>query len=150
MSDLLDLLADEFPEIARARARYDREAATIAAVKDADSIVDTARALVTDHDDGSRTVHPAAALTVPALVVEIDRLRAETAPDDEPTPARYRDAYGDVWEQVDPSLYMLVEVGGDTVGPYPFYPLRSLDYVRDIYGPLTPVSCDQGASGGTR
>ncbi|MFE7462349.1 hypothetical protein ACWFMI_24820 [Nocardiopsis terrae] len=76
MGLLLDLLAAEFPDIARERDRVRREAALTAAVKDATTVVDTARALVTVHDDGSRSVHPSAALTVPALLDEIDRLTA--------------------------------------------------------------------------
>lgn len=77
MSDLLNILADEFPEIARARDRYRRQADMIAAATSADTIVDTARALITSHDDGSRTVHHAAALVVPELLTEIDRLTAQ-------------------------------------------------------------------------
>ena len=69
--------------------------------------------------------------------------RAEAAPE-RPAPTRYRDRHGDMWERVDPFLYVLVEVSGDdTSGAICSRPLK---YVRDTYGPLTPVT-DETAGG---
>lgn len=67
-----------------------------------------------------------------------DRL---TPPTTQAAPAevvRYRDRHGDVWERVDPFLYALVETDGDDTGGAIF--ARPLKYVRDTYGPLTPVT----------
>ncbi|WP_160051192.1 hypothetical protein [Nocardiopsis sp. FR26] len=70
MSDLFDLLANEFPALRRERE-------ITAAVAKATTPVEVARATVTINPDGTRTVHPSAALTVPALLDEIDRLTAQ-------------------------------------------------------------------------
>ncbi|MEE2040117.1 hypothetical protein Q8791_23140 [Nocardiopsis sp. CT-R113] len=69
MGLLLDLLADEFPHLRR-------EQEITAAVAKATTPVEVARATVTTNPDGTRTAHPSAVLTVPALLDEIDRLNA--------------------------------------------------------------------------
>jgi hypothetical protein len=66
---------------------------------------------------------------------------ARKAPEE---PARYRDRHGDLWERADPFLYVLVETDGDDTGGAIYS--RPLEYVRDTYGPLTPVT-DETAGG---
>jgi hypothetical protein len=67
MSPFLDLLADAFPALRR-------EHELLTALEQATTPVEAARAMVTENPDGTRTVDERAAVTVPSLLDEIDRL----------------------------------------------------------------------------
>lgn len=61
------------------------------------------------------------------------------------TPSQFRDAEGDLWERDSTPMYRLIAVGPVRTRR-PSNP-KSLEFVRSIYGPLTPVP-DATAGGG--
>lgn len=93
---------------------------------------------ILDEQRAAREVTTMAELADRVTALE-DRLSPPTmkgVPAPQPAPARYRDREGDIWERTDPFLYVLVDGEATTGAIYS----RPLEYVRDTYGPLTPVT----------
>lgn len=100
------------------------------------------------HSDRERQVRDADVIMRTVVAPALEQARRDAieevavAINEERPAVRYQDKDGDMWVRADPFLYVLVGPDSDNTSGAIF--ARPLKYVRDTYGPLTPVTDETG------